>query len=181
ELQRIGRGQRSSISIDLDMRVDVEQPLTGAVELRAADVRRAVHHLPLQVRLVDDIVVHEPDASHARRGEVHTQRRAEPARADDKHTARFQPPLAVHADLRHDQVAAVAPDLRIAEFHRFDGRLIDYCHTGLLPVYSVCRADYTPQLRAPLAFGRSTGAQPTRRSGGTPGRRARVVICALRA
>src|SRR5213593_4186113 len=42
---------------------------------------RAVEDLTLQVGLVDDVEVHEPERAHARRGEVQRRRRAEPARA----------------------------------------------------------------------------------------------------
>ena len=70
----------------------------------------AVQQLPLQVAEVDDVEVDDADAADAGGGEVHRGRRPEPAGADAEHAARLEPPLPVHADLRHDQVTAVALD-----------------------------------------------------------------------
>src|SRR3989449_6278534 len=50
---------------------------------------RAVEDLPLQVGLVDDVEVHEPERAHARRGEVQRRGRAEPARSEE-HTSELQ-------------------------------------------------------------------------------------------
>ena len=59
----------------------------AALQLRPADVGRAVDHLALQVAVVDDVEVDEADAPDAGRGQVQRQRRAEPARADQQHAA----------------------------------------------------------------------------------------------
>ena len=68
-------------------------------------------HLPLQVREIHDVEIHQADAADAGRGEVQAQRRAQPARADQQHLRALQLELPFHADFRHDQVAAVAQDL----------------------------------------------------------------------
>ena len=52
-----------------------------------------------------------PMRADAGGGEIHRGRRAEPARADAQHLRGFQLALTLDADLRHDQVAAVALDL----------------------------------------------------------------------
>ena len=80
-------------------------------ELRAADVRRAVQQLPLQVAEVDDVEVDDADGADAGGGEIHRRRRAETAGADAQHLRGLQLALPVDADLRHDQVPAVALDL----------------------------------------------------------------------
>ena len=86
------------------------QPILRRRELRPADVGRAVNHLPLQVAEVDDVEIDDADAADAGRGEIQRRRRAEAARADAEHAARLQLPLPFHADLRHDQMPAVALD-----------------------------------------------------------------------
>jgi hypothetical protein len=85
-----------------------------------------VNDLPLQVAEVDDVEVDDADAADAGRGEIHRRRRAEAAGADAQHAARLQAPLPVHADLRHDQVPAVADDFVVRELGKclYDG----WCH-----------------------------------------------------
>ena len=68
--------------------------------------------LPLEVRLVDDVRVHDPERADARGGEVERGRGAEAARADQQHARVEQPQLALLADLGDQQVAAVAIALR---------------------------------------------------------------------
>ena len=91
------------------------QPILRRRQLRPPDVRRAVNDLPLQVAEVDDVEVDDADAADAGRGEIHRRRRAEAAGADAQHAARLQLALPVHADLRHDQMPAVALDLVVGE------------------------------------------------------------------
>ena len=70
-----------------------------------------MQHLPLQVAEIHDVEIDDADAADAGRRQIHRGRRAEAARADAQHAARLQLALPVHADLRHDQVPAVALDL----------------------------------------------------------------------
>ena len=46
------------------------QLLRGRVQLRPADVRRAVNHLPMQVARVHRVEVHQPQRAHSRRRQV---------------------------------------------------------------------------------------------------------------
>ena len=64
--------------------------------------------LALEVRLVDDVGVDDAERADARRGEVERRRRPEPARADEQDARVEQPLLALLADLRDEQVPAVA-------------------------------------------------------------------------
>ena len=72
-------------------------------------------NLPLQVAEVDDVEIDDADAADAGGGEIHRGRRAEAAGADAQHLAGLQLALPVHADLRHDQVPAVALDFVVGE------------------------------------------------------------------
>ena len=73
-----------------------------------------VQHLALQVRLVDDVGVHDRDRADARRGQVQAGRRAEAAGADQQHLRVEQLQLAGLADLGDQRVARVAGALRLA-------------------------------------------------------------------
>ena len=73
-----------------------------------------VDDLALQVRLVDDVGVDDPDRADARRGEVERGGRAEAAGADQQHARLEQLELAGLADLGDQDVAAVARALRRA-------------------------------------------------------------------
>ena len=80
-----------------------------------------MQHLPLEVRLVHDVVVDDSQPPDPGRRQVQGRRRAEPARADQEHARREQPLLAGLADLRDQQVPAVAAALLVVE----PGRSLD--------------------------------------------------------
>src|SRR4029079_1319036 len=69
-----------------------------------------VQQLSLKIAEIDDVEVDDADASNTRGGEVHRGRGPEPAGADAAHATSLETPLPVHADLGHEQVAAVALD-----------------------------------------------------------------------
>ena len=87
----------------------------GRLELRPAQRRGAVDDLPLEVGEVHHVEVHDADGAHARRREVERERRAQPAGADRQHPGRLELPLALHPDLRQQQVTRVAQHLRVGE------------------------------------------------------------------
>ena len=74
--------------------------------------------LPLQVGEIDDVEIDEAEFADAGRGEIQAERRAESAGADQQHLGVLELELTFHADFRHDQVAAVAQDLFVAETRR---------------------------------------------------------------
>src|SRR5688572_18547988 len=83
--------------------------------------------LPLQVAEVDDIEVHDADPADAGSREIHRRRGAETAGTDAQHAARLQLALPVDADLRHDQMPAVALDLvvgQLREIARLDALVV---------------------------------------------------------
>jgi hypothetical protein len=103
--------------LDLDVRIEVADPVTRRFELGMPDVARAVEHLPLQVGDVDDVEIDEAERADSRRREIERGRRPQPARADEQHTRRLDPLLAVEADVRQDEVAAIAVELFAGEIH----------------------------------------------------------------
>ena len=65
----------------------------------------------MQIRLLDDVVVDDADRSDPRRGQVEQGRRAETAGADHQHPRVLEPLLAVDAEVRDHEMAAVAGHL----------------------------------------------------------------------
>ena len=106
---------------EFNVRVHLVQALHRGVDLGAADIGAAVEQLAVQVRLVDDVEVHQAEAADAGGGQVHPERRAEAAGADHQHLGGLELQLPLGADLGHDEVPAVAEDLVRAQFGR--GRL----------------------------------------------------------
>ena len=120
-LERVLRRQRQLVRDDLDRRVHRRQPIARRIELPLADIGRAVDNLPVQVARVDDVEVDQTERADAGRRQVHRGGRTQSAGADAQHPRRLQLALPVDADLRHDQVAAVALNLVARQFRRIDG------------------------------------------------------------
>jgi hypothetical protein len=70
-----------------------------------------MHDLPLQIGEVDRIVVADGERADARRGEIHSRRRAESSRADDEGARRSEFLLSFDADLRQQDMPAVTQEL----------------------------------------------------------------------
>jgi hypothetical protein len=70
-----------------------------------------VQQLTLKVAVVHDIEIDDPNASDSGSGQVHRRRRPESSRSDAEDTRSFQLSLTVDADLRHDEMPAVPPNL----------------------------------------------------------------------
>jgi hypothetical protein len=96
---------------DVQVGVQRQELLPGAVDLGAADVGRGVEDLALEVRDVDDVEIDEPERADPCGGEVERQRRAEASCADAEHLRRLEPLLPVHRHFGHDQVARKPLDL----------------------------------------------------------------------
>src|SRR5205823_14249314 len=93
---------------DVDVRVQGLEGGPGGVDLRRAEVGGRVDDLALEVRLVDDVRVDDPEPADARGREVERRRRPEPAGADQQDLRFEQLELPLLADLRDEQVPAVA-------------------------------------------------------------------------
>ena len=85
------------------------------LQLRSADVARAVQDLALQVARVDGIEIDDADRSNAGRREIQRGGRSEPARADAEHPSGLELPLTVDTHLRKNQVPAVALNLVVGQ------------------------------------------------------------------
>ena len=83
--------------------------------LALADGARAVEHLPLQIRGIDDIEVHEAERADARRGEIERGGRAEPAHAYEQHARALELLLSLETDVGENEMPAVAEDLLVGE------------------------------------------------------------------
>src|SRR5262249_17986556 len=83
------------------------------------------HDLALEVTEIDHVEIDQPDAAYPRGGEVEAERRTEPAGADEQHAGGLEAFLAVHADLGHDEVPAVARDLGLRKVDRAAAQGVD--------------------------------------------------------
>lgn len=92
----------------LDLGREEREGLHGGVDLGAPDVGDAVHHLALEVRRLDDVVVDHGETADAGCREVEEHRRAQPAGTHDEDPGRPQPALSLRADPREDDVAGEA-------------------------------------------------------------------------
>ena len=109
------RGDPLVVGDDLDVGIErLERALRGG-DLRLPEPVGGVDDLALQVGRVDDVGVDDPELADARGREVERRRRAEAAGADEEHARVEQLQLAGLADLRDEQVAAVARVLLRAE------------------------------------------------------------------
>jgi hypothetical protein len=96
---------------DRDAGIDRRERVARRIHLLPPHRFHAVHDLALQVGEVDLLVVAEGDGAHSRRCEVERDRRAEPSRSDHQRARGEQFLLAFDADLRQQNVAAVAQQL----------------------------------------------------------------------
>ena len=103
---------------DLNVRIQIRKARLRRLRLRLADIARTKRNLPLQVGEIDDVEIDEAEFADAGRGEIQTERRAESTGADQQHLGVLELELTFHADLGHDQVAAVAQDLFVGEAGR---------------------------------------------------------------
>ena len=83
--------------------------------LRHPDPVHPVEHLALEVRLLDHVVVDDPDRADAGGREVERDGRTEAAGADEEHAGIEQLPLTLEADLRDEHLPGVTPLLGGAE------------------------------------------------------------------
>ncbi len=107
--------------------------------------------LPLQVALVDDVEVDDPQRADAGGGQVEGRRRAQAAGADQQHAGLLQLLLPFQPDLRHDDVSGIAAHLLRRQLHGFgsqqgrgsasdrrdDADLVPALHAGLLLTFKV--------------------------------------------
>ena len=110
DVERVLARELGRVQVNLDFRVEVAQAFAGGFELRPAHVLGAEGDLPLEVRKVDDVEVHQAQPAHAGGRQIQPERRPQPARADEQHFRRLELELPLHPHLGHDEVAAVAQD-----------------------------------------------------------------------
>src|SRR5437899_4511857 len=112
DVQRVLGRQASLVGLDIDVRIDLRDPLSRHFDFLATDVLRAVQYLSLEIRLVDHVEVDDPEAANPRRAQILRERDPEAARADDQGGRLFELQLSRHPDLREDQVPRVPLDFR---------------------------------------------------------------------
>src|SRR5262245_49820686 len=105
------------------MRVDVGQAVFGRLQFLSADVLSAVQDLSLQVAVIYDVEIDQPQSSDPRRSQIQTQRRTQSARADQERARGLQFTLTFQPDFGQDQMAVVASHFVFVQFGQFGQRL----------------------------------------------------------
>src|SRR5262249_3707388 len=105
------------------MRVDVGQAVFGGLQFLSADVLRAMQDLSLQIAVIDDVEIDQPQPPDAGRRQIQTQRRTQSARADQKRARGLQFALTFQPDFGQNQVAVVASQFVFVQFGQFCQRL----------------------------------------------------------
>src|SRR4030095_5057969 len=98
-------------------------------DFRRSDRGRPVKDLPLQVRLIDDVVVDQSNRAHAGSGKIDASRGAQSSSSNQENFALQKFELSRFADLWNSQMAAVSRHLIFSDFLRSHER-----HTIVLPV-----------------------------------------------
>jgi hypothetical protein len=98
-LQGVVGAQHGLVRVDVDMRIDVAQTVFGRLQLRAANIFRAMQDLPLQVTFVHDVKIHNANAAHSSRCQVQRQRCTKSPSSNEQDAGGFEFTLPLHTDL----------------------------------------------------------------------------------
>src|SRR5208282_1438628 len=110
QFEGIFAGQARFVAVDLDVGIQIVEALGSCFDLWPSDVSGAEQNLPLQIRKIDRIEIDQADAADSCSGEIESEWGPEAAGADAEDFRLLKLELPLHADLGHDQVAAVAQD-----------------------------------------------------------------------
>ncbi|MBV6491081.1 MAG: hypothetical protein CNCCGFBP_01613 [Fimbriimonadaceae bacterium] len=109
-LQRVFARQEGLVQFDLYTWVDRGDLGLGRFEFGSSHIRFAMNHLPLQVREINDVEIHDAEAADPRCGEIQRGWRAQPPSPDEQHTCALELALPRKPDFRQNQMARVAQD-----------------------------------------------------------------------
>ena len=100
-----------------DFRIDVVQRGSCRTDLGLTDRRGAMNDLALQIAEIHRVMVTQGQLPDTAGGQIQRGGRTEPAEADDQHLRRKQALLPLDADLRQQDVAAVAQQLLVVHVY----------------------------------------------------------------
>src|SRR5215470_7865607 len=123
DVERVLRPERKLVSVDPHMRIDVGQAVFGRIQFLSTDVLRAMQDLSLQIAVIDDVEIDQPQSPYARRRQIQAQGRTQSARADQKRARGLQFALTFQPDFGQNQVAVVASQFVFVQFGQFGQRL----------------------------------------------------------
>src|SRR5258708_18314241 len=108
KFERVGAGELCFERLNLNVGIEICKARASGFALRLADVAGAKRDLALQICEIDNVKVHQAEFADARGGKIQAQRRAEASRANEQDLGVLQLELTLHANFRHDEVAAIA-------------------------------------------------------------------------
>ena len=109
--------QSLGIELQADGRIDRAQTRRRRFDLGLTDAVAVVSNLALQVAQIDLIEIGQVQFAHTGRGQIQGHRRAQPAEADDQHTALLEAQLPGDIDLRQENLPAVAQQVVVRQVH----------------------------------------------------------------
>jgi hypothetical protein len=93
------------------VRVESEQGFAGRIDLGHANSIHVVQNLPLEVRGVNNIVVHDPDSPDTGCSQIESSWRAETPRSDEQNPCTQKPQLSRLTDLGKPNMSCVSRTL----------------------------------------------------------------------
>ena len=115
KLKGIFAGEFCFEGLDLNVGVEVRQPLARRFALKFADIACAKSDLPLKIREIHDIEIDESQTPDTGGSEIKSQRGAQPPGANQQDFCVFEFELTLHAHFGHDQVAAIAKNFLVGK------------------------------------------------------------------
>ena len=108
QLQGVIDGQQDLVNLDPAVGIEISDAVSRRAGLGPSDPGATMNHLPLQVRHLNYITIHNADRADSRCRQIQQKRRSKATAADAQHRCALQPFLTGAADLREDQMPGIA-------------------------------------------------------------------------
>ena len=158
EVEHVPHPEAHRVGHHGDVWVQTADGLRRRLHLQAAEALPVVQHLALQVALFHHVGIHDPQRPHSGGGQVQRHRRPQAPRPHQQHPGGEQALLPGGADLREQQVPAVALLPGGIEPHRH----LPFPSLGLPAVQAAGQGSHSPVARGPQRPGGQQGADPRR-------------------
>ena len=137
QLEGVRAGQLRFDSVDLNVGIEIRKPRAGGLALGLANIASAKSHLALKIREIHHVKIDKAQFPDTCSSKIQTERRAQTACADEQNLGIFQLELPLHANLGHDEMAAVAQNLFFRKPHHFSAGLsfCRCCHCDSLSFF----------------------------------------------
>src|SRR5690242_20604015 len=111
ELKRVRAGQLRFDGFDLNVRIEIRKARARSLAFGLAHVAGAKSDLALKIGEIHNVEVNQAQLAHAGGGKIQAEWCAESAGSNKQHLGVFQLELPLHANFRHDEMAAITKNL----------------------------------------------------------------------